>query len=75
MVWMENLFSSVKMFLIVCSLLSPVFSAPHKSAATRHQEVVGSDSKTLPEMLNENIPKVNKMFGDLMREKANALTL
>ena len=48
------------MLLILCFLLSPVFSAPHKSAARRNQEDVGSDSKTVPDKLDENIPKVNK---------------
>ena len=69
MVWMQNFFSSVKMLLIVCFLLSPVFSAPHKSTARNHQELIESDYKTLPDKLDENIPKVNKIFCYLMTIK------
>ena len=69
MLWMQNFFSSVKMLLIVCFLLYPVFSAPHKSAARRNQEDVGSDSKSVLDRLDGNIPKVNNKCCYLMRVK------
>ena len=55
---MQNLFSSVEMLLLLCFLLSTVFSAPHTSAARNHLQVEGYGSKTLQNELEKDIPKV-----------------